>query len=45
METQKWAQVGKYNFLAFKTEWKYYFLIGKYELKSVFEHFSPNYYN
>ena len=44
---QKWAQVGKYNFkfLAFQTELKYYFWIGKYELKSVFDHFSPNYYN
>ena len=53
METQihrifmkKWAQVGKYNLnlLTFKTKWKYYFWIGKYELKCVFDDFSPNYH-
>ena len=44
---KNWAQVGKYNFrfLAFKTEWKYYFWIGKYESKRVFDHFSPNYHD
>ena len=44
---EKWAQVRKHNFkfLAFKTEWKYYFWIEKYQLKCVFDHFSPNYTN
>ena len=44
---KKWAQIGKYNFrfLAFKADWKYYFWTGKYQLKKVFDHFSPNYHN
>ena len=34
-----------FKFLAFTTEWKYYFWIGKYQLKCVFANFSLNYHN
>ena len=44
---EKWAEMRKHNFkfLAFKTEQKYYFWIRKYQLKCVFDRFSPNFHN
>ena len=34
----------KFRILAFKTEWKYYFWIRRYEQKCVFHKIGPNYH-